>query len=108
MLSLKENFSNITKEVVSNNKLSNKLNKILKENFHNNNEYDEEDNTNMIFFVFIITVIFYLLAIYYLINKWKYLDDWCKIISVTLLVTGELGGPITTLILIYFNLYKKK
>lgn len=100
----------ISKKVVNNNKIG----KFFKESYdkHYNkkkyisNEYDDDDN-NSIFAIMFIVVILYVLAIYYLVKEWKKLDDWCKILAVTLLVTGELGGPITTLILIYLSLMNK-
>jgi hypothetical protein len=79
-----------------------------KENFVLDNEdrsyYDSfKINKTTLMTLITISLIFWGITIFVLISNWTVLPDWAKVFAVLSLINPNLGGPITTLIIIFIS-----
>ena len=75
----------------------------LIESYTKKENYDQEsvviDNMLVLNALFYIIIFFW--AVIILMNKWKILPDWAKILALLSLFNDYIGGPIGTLIIVY-------
>ena len=108
----KYSIHNIIKEWTNNKDLQAYIKGQKKENYNNHSNDDEDSSScrkvmgiefNLFILLSLLVIILWGFAIWSIWRYWNVLPEWAKIVGLITLLSPNSGGPLITLLVVYFS-----